>query len=416
MQYTRLKGMTDLYGEDLALWQAFEVLSRKVLERFGYREIRTPLLEMTELFQRGLGEDSDVVQKEMYTFPDRKGRSLTVRPEGTASVVRAVLENNMLHGESLLKLFYLGPMYRYERPQKGRLRQFHQLGAECLGAAGPEVDAETIHLLAVLLNELGLTEYQVRLNSIGCSHCRPAFHRALTDYYHTHAPELCADCTRRLSTNPLRLLDCKVPGCAALRTGAPLVTNFHCSECAEHYLGLQRLLNRLEVSHSLEPSLVRGLDYYVRTVFEFVSGDLGAQDSILGGGRYDRLVGEFGGPDLPAIGFAIGVERLVMLLRGKLPPREVPTEYYGIALDPTSRELMLETIGRLRLEGCPADLDHRGGSLKAQLKRAAHRGAHYALILGPDECQRGVVVCRDLQASSQLELPLADLPDHFRKS
>jgi histidyl-tRNA synthetase len=371
---------------------------------YGFSEIRTPILEETALFQRSIGLATDIVSKEMYTLTDRKGRSLTLRPENTAPVVRACVEHNLLHGRSALKLYYIGPMFRYERPQQGRLRQFAQAGAEVIGRSDPLADAELIEMAVAWLRGLGVREASLRLNSVGCSACRPSYVAALRRAFEPHLSSLCEDCRRRHRENPLRMLDCKVPADQEILRGAPSPLDSLCAACREHFDEVRRLLEGAGIAASLDPRLVRGLDYYTRTTFEILGGEeLGAQSAILGGGRYDGLFEQLGGEPTPALGFAVGLDRLLMTL----PKRAEPPSGTVVFLAHQGREgfeRAIELARRLRAAGISADLEGAGRPLKLQLREAARSSARYALIVGEEEARREVYGLKRLSDAEQVAL------------
>lgn len=387
--------MQDVLPLDVHVWQRIESTARSMFSTYGYTEIRTPILEYTGVFARGIGEGTDIVEKEMYTFEDKGSRSVTMRPEGTASVVRALIERNLLNEmPSPQKLFYMGPMFRYERPQKGRQRQFHQIGVEAFGELGPAIDAETIAMLMGLLGSVGLRSVELQVNSIGCPKCRPDFRRALIDFFSARSEGLCPDCQRRLGTNPLRVLDCKVPRCIALKKGAPSVLDHLCADCSAHFEGLKTHLADLNIDYKINPEMVRGLDYYVRTTFEVTSNDLGSQSAVAAGGRYDLLVKEFGGPDTPALGFAVGMERLVMLTRDASGPQSEPDAFIATIGDAALREGM-KIAEKLRADGLWVEVGH-SGSMKSQMRRADRLKARYAIVIGDDELAKGEANCKEL--------------------
>ncbi len=401
MKVARPRGVDDLLPDAAGAWQRLDMLARSVCHRFGFHEIRTPVFEHTDLFLRGVGEDTDIVAKEMYTFPDRAGRSLTLRPEGTAGVVRAYLEGGLQAAPQPIKLFYASaPMFRYDRPAVGRYRQFHQTGVEVFGAASPAADAEVITLAHALFAEAGLTQAEVRLNSVGCPTCRPRYRERLLAYYRPHIDNLCADCRVRYERNPLRLLDCKVPSCARLAAGAPTVSEYLCEGCAAHFATLRELLSTADVPFTADPGIVRGLDYYTRTVFEVVSGDAGA---LCGGGRYDGLVETLGGPSVPAVGFAIGIERLLDALAragGRAEPGEGPCVFVVCA----GEGLLADTLrltSRLRAAGVSAEFDLLGRGVRAQMKHADRIRARFVMVLGEEEAERRVVAIRDMRTGVQ---------------
>jgi histidyl-tRNA synthetase len=406
-----VKGMNDLLPPDSAKWAFVEGRTRAAFERHGYREVRTPIVEYTPLFVRSIGEATDVVEKEMYTFADRDERSLTLRPEGTASCVRAYLEHAVHKKEPVTRWYYSGPMFRHERAQRGRYRQFHQMGVEALGVADPSLDAEQVAMLHGLFTELGLAGLDVVVNSVGGPEDRPAYRAALVAYFTPRAAELCDDCRRRLERNPLRILDCKNPGCQAVAAGAPSLAA-HLGEASRaHFARFRAALEALSVPHRVDERLVRGLDYYTGTIYEVraASGDLGAQNTLVGGGRYDRLVEEMGGPPTPAVGFAIGVERLVLSLPGEAERYEPRTEVFLVGIGEAARASVLAAAARLRGAGLRAEVDHRGGSMKSQLKRADKLRARAVVIVGDAELARGEVTLRDMDAGAQRAIPAASL-------
>jgi histidyl-tRNA synthetase len=390
-----IKGMNDILPDEVGLWQRIEATARAVCEAYGYQEIRTPLLEKTELFARGVGEATDIVEKEMYSFADRGGDNLSLRPEGTAGVVRALIEHKLYGADPEVRVYYIGPMYRRERPQKGRYRQFHQIGVEAFGSAAPEVDAEQMAMLYQFLREIGLPDVVLDVNSLGDQTDRPAYLDALRSHFEVHRAELCEDCLRRLERAPLRLLDCKNERCHALALQAPQVLDHLGPASREHFEGVRRALDRLQVPHRINPRVVRGLDYYTRTVFEAVSTGLGSQNAICGGGRYDNLVEQLGGPALPAVGYAQGIERLVMLVADKLKVQPTP----AVALVPVGageRDRALAIAAALRGRRIRCILDLAGRSVKAQLRRANRSQATYAVVLGEEELKRGQVEIKPL--------------------
>ncbi|CAM3360298.1 histidine--tRNA ligase [Hydrogenibacillus schlegelii] len=403
MRYQAPRGTADILPDEAARWQAVEAAFREACRRFGYGEIRTPIFEQTELFARSVGASTDIVQKEMYTFTDRGGRSLTLRPEGTAPVVRAVIEHRLYGTAELpLKLCYLGPMFRYERPQSGRQRQFHQFGVEAIGVEAPELDAEVIALGWTFLQDIGLKGVTLVLNSLGCPVCRPAYREALVAFLRPHREALCPDCRLRLEQNPLRVLDCKIDGPTPLVASAPRITDHLCDACRAHHAAVKAELDRLGIPYVEDPHLVRGLDYYTRTVFEFVAEGLGAQNTVLAGGRYNGLMAALGGPDLPGIGFALGAERLLLLLdepaegRVGAPAPDVYVVAFG-----AGAEKKLSLLMRLRAAGLSADADFAGRGLKAQLRSADRRGARYAVIVGDDEARAGRAAIKHLATGAQ---------------
>jgi histidyl-tRNA synthetase len=397
------RGVADILPDTVAAWQTVEATTRRLFARFGFSEIRTPMFEHTDLFIRGVGEDTDIVAKEMYTFTDRGGRSVTLRPEGTAGVVRAYLERGLHAGPQPAKLGYVSaPMFRYDRPETGRYRQFHQMGVEVLGSGLPVADAEVVTLAQRLIEESGLTGATVRLNSVGDAVCRPEYRLRLRAYYEPHLSELCADCKVRYERNPLRLLDCKQPSCTPFIAGAPTVLDSLCDGCRAHLEGVQAFLTAAGVPYALDPTIVRGLDYYTRTVFEVVHPTLGA---LCGGGRYDNLVEQLGGPPTAAVGFALGVERLLLALReaGVEPLVEPPTVFVVCAAETLQPEAF-RLATAWREAGIAVEIDLMGRSFRAQMRQADRLQARYVAVLGPDEAARGAVSVRDMRTGNQEEV------------
>ncbi len=406
-KYQVVKGFRDIFPpESFLFWQA-EKLAREIFARFGYAEILLPVLESQELFSRSIGADTDIVAKEMFVVPDKKGQNLVLRPEATASVVRAYVEGLAQKGSA--KLFYYGPMFRYERPQKGRYRQFWQIGAEAIGYAGPGVDAELLLLLDLFFKDLGLKDISIRLNSLGCKICRPAYREALVKYLKSNESALCEECKRRLETNPLRVLDCKNEACKAVTKNAPSPSAFLCPDCATHFAGLRKLLDRQKLVYQLDDQLVRGLDYYTRTVFEFQAPTgLGAQNAVVGGGRYDDLVEELGGNPTPAIGFALGVERLALLLSEKISEAELLAgpEAFLVFSGEKAYAFAFKLLFALRAAGLFADmaLDEPLRSLRSQLKLADKLKSKAALIVGEDELSGKIFNLKLLGSGKELKL------------
>ena len=411
---TRIKGFADLFTPDSDAFTFLENVAREVFGAHGYTELRLPVLERTELFARSIGDETDVVQKEMYTFTDRGERSLTLRPEATAGVMRAYIEGARHTLEPVSKYFTYGPMFRYERPQKGRMRQFHQINCECLGAEEPHADAEVIIMLMQFLTRLGIQDLSVSLNSLGCKECRPAYHEALRAFLATlDVEKLCEDCRRRMVNNPLRVLDCKVPGCQELLAGAPKVIDYNCEACRDHITVVERLLKASGVNYVMDPKLVRGLDYYNRTTFEVLSGKIGAQSAVTGGGRYDGLIRDLGGPDVPGIGFACGMERLAMLL----PEREAPRpDFYLAPLAPEALDQALTLAEELRAAGFSGQVAFAAKSLKSQMRQAGKLGARKCLMIGQDELAAQTALIKDMDSGEQESAPLAEIITALRRS
>ncbi len=408
MSLRAVKGMKDILPDEISKWHRLEDAFRRRVERYGFDEVRFPIVEPTALFVRSIGETTDIVEKEMYTFTDRGDKSLTLRPEGTASAVRAYVQHSMQSKEPVTKWYYMGPMYRRERPAKGRYRQFYQAGIEVFGDPGPYVDAEVIDMVVGFISSLGITEVEVLVSSIGGAETREIYRTALLAHLEPHRAELCGDCQRRMDVNPLRVLDCKVPRCAEIAAEAPSILRYLTDEDRAHFDGLQQTLTVLGTPYRVEGSLVRGLDYYTRTLFEVLGkGEgLGAQNALLGGGRYDQMVKSLGGPDTPAIGFAMGLERLLMAMPDEAASSRV--DVFVVAAQPEARE-QVALLGReLRDAGLRVESDLRGGSLKSQLRRADKMNARLAMILGPSEIEDGMVQLKDLVRQSQQSIPRAD--------
>ena len=400
-----VRGMEDLFdAKTVKIWQWIEMKARALFESAAFQEIRTPMVENADLFERSVGETTEIVEKEMYILHDRNGQRLALRPEGTASVVRAFIEHFTDRQQNEGRFYYMGPMFRYERPQKGRLRQFHQIGTEIFGPDHPLLDAEMIALAHRFFQELGLSNITLQLNSLGSPECRQRYLQALREFLQKIALKLCVDCQRRMERNPLRVLDCKVSTCIEATAGAPALPDFLSEESRQHFNTVQQALSALQVSFQLNPRLVRGLDYYEKTVFEFVSGDLGAQNTVAAGGRYNRLVAELGGPAISAVGFALGMERLLLLLQGKEIPLSISPRVYLLGLDAQSDLELLSKLQVLRERGCVAELDFGGSSLKSKMRRALRWQAKWVLIYGEEERKKGVFVLKNMDEARQEEL------------
>lgn len=410
-----IRGMNDILPDQIQWWQRVEQTARDILTIFGYHEIRTPVVEKLDLFARGIGESTDIVEKEMYAFPDRKGEMLALRPEATASVVRAFVQHNLQGDPLARKLYCIGPMFRHERPQKGRYRQFHQIDAEAFGVDDPMLDAEVMHMLRLFLERLGLTGVVLHINSLGCRECRQGYRDGLTHYLEKHAAGFCPDCRRRSLTNPLRVFDCKVERCQALLADAPVLLHSICGECADHFEKVKSYLGLLQTDFVIDPRMVRGLDYYMRTTFEVITDRLGAQNAVGGGGRYNGLVRDLGGPDLPGIGFAIGMERLILLLQQEQPEQRSAPKVFLASLGPAARTECFLLAQKLRGLGLDAELDYEAPSLKSQMRRADKLGAGHVLILGDDEIARGEVQLRDMTTKTQTVEPLGSVALKLRE-
>ncbi len=396
------KGTKDVLPADAYKWHFVEDTARKIAARYNLKEIRTPVFEHTELFLRGVGDTTDIVNKEMYTFLDKGERSITLKPEGTAGVVRSFIENGLASGVLPLKMYYLTPVFRYERPQAGRLREHHQFGVEIFGGKGPETDAEVILLARDYIAALGVDGVELNLNSIGCKHCRPKFNEALKEYLRPHLPEMCDTCRSRFDKNPLRILDCKEEVCSKINENAPKTVDFLCDECREHFEKLKEILDACGVKYKLNPKLVRGLDYYSKTVFEFVSTSIGSQGTVLGGGRYDTLIENLGGPQVPAVGFGSGIERMLLVLEntGKRIPEEAPLGAYIAGLDDGGRKAAFQLCDTLRKTGISAEFDHAARSVKAQFKYAGKVGAKYVVVIGSNELESGEYTVKNMADST----------------
>ncbi|MBE6727087.1 MAG: histidine--tRNA ligase [Ruminococcaceae bacterium] len=408
-----VKGTNDVLPTDSAKWQFVEQKMLETARLFGFREIRVPVFEHTEVFHRSVGDTTDVVQKEMYTFDDKGGRSITLRPELTAGTVRSVIENGLIYGALPVKVCYIGGCYRYEKPQAGRLREFHQFGVECFGAASAAADAEVISLAKQVLNNIGIQKISLEINSIGCPECRKAYHEALKNYFASKIDDLCDTCRDRLDRNPMRILDCKSPVCSAIAADAPVVLDYLCDDCREHFEQTKAHLNAAGIEYKVNPHIVRGLDYYTRTVFEFVSGDIGAQSTVCGGGRYDGLVSQMGGNSVPALGFAMGIERLMLVLQNQnfVFPNEKRCDLYIAAMGNNAALKATALCSSLRDAGFEAQTDICGRGLKAQMKYADKTGALFTLVLGDNELESGKAILKNMADGTQTEVILDELAD-----
>ncbi len=405
MKFISLKGVQDIFPPEIFIWQKIEDTSRKIFRRYGYRGIRLPVIEYTDIFIRSIGEVTDIVEKEMYTFTDKGGRSVTLRPEGTASFVRAFVQNHLYNEPSPQKYYYMGPMFRYERPQAFRNRQFYQIGVEAMGTEDPKLDAEVLSMLSVLLKKIGLVKINFEITSIGCKNCRPAYKSALKAALKNKLHLFCEDCRRRYESNPLRILDCKVPSCIETRKGSPAIMDFLCDECSRHFAEVKHNLNLLGIPHIVNPGLVRGLDYYTRTAFEVTSESLGSQKAVAAGGRYDGLVSEFGGPPTPGIGFAIGMERIIPLIRGTAEEKERPDLFF-CNLGQEAAEMSLILTEKLRAEGLCAEMNYDGSSLRSQMRKADRIGARNVIVIGEDEIKNKKGLIKDMKDKKESEVSL----------
>ena len=412
-----LKGTHDILPEEVYKWDYMEGVIRDVCARYGYKEIRTPIIEATELFQRGIGDTTDVVTKEMYTFTDRGNRSVTLRPENTASAVRAYLEHKMYGDQQVHKMFYIGSMFRYDRPQAGRYREFHQFGLEVLGASSPLADAEVIAMACEIFHKLGLKDLDLHLNSIGDKNCRPAYRKKLIEFFEGKKDQLCDDCRERLYKNPLRILDCKEEGCRRASVGAPEITDYLCDECHRKFEAVKHYLDSLGISYTVDPRLVRGLDYYTNTAFEIQYPPLGAQSAVCGGGRYDGLVEEIGGPSTPGIGFAIGLERLLLALemQNLIPAPKAQKRVYIAALGEDAVAEGFKIQEELRGLGVVTDMDLQGRSLKGQMKQAGKLASPFTVIIGSNELEKGAAAVKNMDTGTQQDIPFADIAGYIAK-
>ena len=399
-QVSAIKGTKDILPRDVEKWQSVETAAKRIFELYGYREIRTPVFEATELFEKGTGQTSDIVIKEMYTFPDKAGRSLTLRPEYTPSVVRSIIENRLYLQPELLRFYYIGPMFRYDKPQKGRYRQFHQVDIEVFGEEDPAIDAEIVEMAHYLLQELQVTGTETFVNSVGCKKCRPAYLKDLKTEAKKAKESLCSDCQRKMETNPLRIFDCKVETCKEVAQNFPKITDYLCQECEQHFARFCEHLDFFGIEYTIEPRLVRGIDYYTKTTFEVASSKLGAQDAIIGGGRYDDMMKEFGGPDLCGTGFAMGMERLISVV----PFARMKEKFLYLAyMGDKAKRVGMELVRLLRREGIECLVEYRERSLKSQMSRANKLGAAWVLIIGEEEVKKERYQLKDMETGQQEE-------------
>jgi histidyl-tRNA synthetase len=404
------RGTNDIVPADGAKWRYIEETTRRICKNYGFREIRTPVFEHTELFERGVGDTTDVVQKEMYTFEDKGGRSITLRPEGTAGAARAFLERNLYAEPLPAKLYYNIGCYRYEKPQAGRLREFHQFGVECYGASGPAIDAEVIMLAESVLKALKIPQLKLNINSIGCPTCRAEYNKALREYFSNCYDELCDTCKSRFEKNTLRILDCKSPVCKKLCEGAPMLLDYICSDCSDHFEGLKKYLDASGVDYNIDPTIVRGLDYYTKTVFEFKTSLPGTQSTVCGGGRYDGLIEELGGSPTPGIGFAMGIERIILAMEAAsvMPEFDESPQLFIATIGEEADVYSLSLIKKLRDENVFAVRDYNGRSLKAQMKYADKIGAKYSIVLGETEVHEGKAKLKNMTTGEEKEICLSD--------
>ncbi|MBC8414668.1 MAG: histidine--tRNA ligase [Nitrospira sp.] len=410
MKHKTLKGLQDIMPPEIAIWQHVEKMAHEVFRNFGCREIRLPIIESTDVFIRSIGETSDIVEKEMYTFEDKGGRSVTMRPEGTAAFVRAYVQHHLHNDPAPQKYFYMGPMFRYERPQAFRYRQFYQIGVEAMGIEDPKLDAEMLSMLSVLLDRIGLKGLNFEVTSIGCKDCRPGHREALTDFLRDKLDAFCTDCQRRFDLNPLRILDCKVNRCIESREGAPPVIEHLCDDCSTHFNALKNNLKILNVPHTINPNLVRGLDYYTKTAFEVTSENLGSQSAVAAGGRYDSMVKDFGGPPTPGIGFAMGMERIIPLIKDAMAEPEGP-DLYICPIGDAAIEKSFTLTNELRAAGLWAETAYQSTSLKSQMRKANRIGAKHVIVIGEDEIGNNAVTIKNManKEESSSTLTAADI-------
>lgn len=414
MAINAIRGFNDILPGEVEKWQFFEDTARNLFEAFGFSEIRVPILEKTELFVRGIGETSDIVEKEMFTFPDRHGEMMTLRPEGTAPVVRAFIEHSIYAADPVSKLYYTGPMFRYERPQKGRYRQFYQIGAEVFGVESPFADAEMLSMLMELFKRAGIKGTELQINSLGCKECRPQYKNRLLEFLKSRTDRLCPDCQRRLNTNPLRVLDCKNEGCKEATTDAPSILDSLCQGCSIHFEDVRSNLNHLGTGYSINPRMVRGLDYYQKTTFEIVCTSLGSQNAVAAGGRYDGLVKDLGGPEIPGLGFAIGMERAVSLIGIAETRFSKRPALFIAAIGGKAREWALKTKYDMNIKDIWAEMDYEGKSIKSQMRRADKVGARYAVVVGDSEIASGTALLKDMIEHTEESISLSEITEKIK--
>ncbi len=400
------RGTRDLLPEESYKWHYVEDMFRRICAQFGYKEIRTPIFENTELFQRGVGDTTDVVQKEMYTFEDRGGRSITLKPEVTAPVVRAYIEHRLYADIQPVKAYYATPCFRYERPQSGRLRAFHQFGIEVIGSYYASADADVISLAMLFFERLGLRDLELRINSVGCPKCRRIYGEKLREFLKGRLPNLCETCNTRYHTNPMRIIDCKEERCKAAIEGVPLMLDYVCNECKEHFINLKEHLKNMDLEYIVDPTIVRGLDYYTKTAFEIISKDIGSQNTVCGGGRYDGLAEECGGPATPGVGFGLGIERLLLTMenQGISIQKDEGFDIYVANVGDRALQRAVRMVHQLRTIGIAAEYDHMKRSLKAQMKYAHRIGAKFTIVLGDDELNKGTAVLKDMYADKEIPI------------
>ena len=402
MRIQAIRGVKDIMPDEIEKWRWVENKANQVFNRYGFKEIRLPIFEKTKLFSRGIGETTDIVEKEMYTFEDRGGEKVTLRPEGTASVVRAFIEHKMYTTQTVQKFYYLGPMFRYERPQAGRFRQFYQIGVEAMGSHNPSIDVEVMIMLMEFFNVLGLNQFELQINSLGCNKCRPEYRETLKKAITNHLTDLCKNCNTRYQKNPLRVLDCKIERDIEIASELPRITDHICNECKCHFEKVQGLLRETQIPYSINSNLVRGLDYYTHTAFEVTSRELGTQNAISGGGRYNTLVEEFEGPPTPCFGFALGLERLISLIPfDKMESIETNPDVFVVALGEEAKLKVFNLVHQLRSGGISVERDYDGGSIKSQMRKANRSASSFALIIGENEIKSGNYQLKNMQDGKQ---------------
>ena len=402
MRIQAIRGVKDIMPDEIEKWRWVENKANQVFNRYGFNEIRLPIFEKTKLFSRGIGETTDIVEKEMYTFEDRGGEMVTLRPEGTASAVRAFIEHKMYTAQTVQKFYYLGPMFRYERPQAGRFRQFYQIGVEAMGSHNPSIDVEVMIMLMEFFNVLGLNQFELQINSLGCNKCRPEYRETLKKSITNHLTDLCKNCNTRYQKNPLRVLDCKIERDIEIASKLPRITDHICNECKSHFEKVQGLLRETQIPYSINSNLVRGLDYYTHTAFEVTSRELGAQNAISGGGRYNTLVEEFEGPPTPCFGFALGLERLISLIPfDKMESIETTPDVFVVALGEEAKLKVFNLVHQLRSGGISVERDYDGGSIKSQMRKANRSASSFALIIGENEIKSGNYQLKNMQDGKQ---------------
>ena len=412
------RGTHDILPSETYRWHAVEEQIKKICKEFGYKEIRTPMFESTELFERGVGDTTDVVQKEMYTFLDKGGRSITLKPEGTSPIVRSFVENSVYANPQPTKLYYMYPCFRYEKPQAGRLREFHQFGIEVFGSHTPSIDAEVISLAMSLLDRLGVTGIELNINSIGCPVCRKEYNEKLKDYFRPYLGELCETCRERFEKNPLRILDCKCDNCKTIAKDAPMLIDHICDECNTHFESLKKYLEIMEIPYNVDATIVRGLDYYTKTVFEIISHNEGSEGTICGGGRYDGLVAEIGGPEMPGVGFGMGLERLLLVLEsiGKLPENDENPDIFIANIGDDADVFVQKLVYDLRKAGISAERDYLSRSVKAQMKYANKLLAKYSAVVGDDDIKNNCINVKNMATGESEDVSFSDLSEYLKNA